>query len=111
MPLTWTLALTGHTSATLLRLFEENWYTHRREAGIKWTLFPLSGGSVLTGQGHSNDRTFVVKKEKKSYHTSDHLPVFVVAVVCFCSFVADPQWGTADTFNDQEPSKVLCSLE
>ena len=22
---------------------------------------------------------------------------FVVAVVCFCSFVIDPQWGTADT--------------
>ena len=22
---------------------------------------------------------------------------FVVAVVCFCSFVVDPQWGTPDT--------------
>ena len=30
-------------------------------------------------------------------HVRSLAHAFVVAVVCFCSFVVDPQWGTPDT--------------
>ena len=73
----------------------------------KWTLFfsPLSGRRAPTSPGHKTDRMFAFFFLKRCYYTQYHSPVFVVAVVCFRSFVTGPQWGTVDTLENLEPSR------
>ena len=56
------------------------------------TLSPLSIRSALTGRGNSNDKMFALN----CIVITHKITRAFCCRCCFCSFVVDPQWRTAD---------------
>ena len=58
----------------------------RKEAGTKWTLFPLRGRSALTGRSHSKDQRFVLKYIAITHEITRTVLLSLLWVFCFVLF-------------------------
>ena len=62
--------------------------------------FSLEWLLCTTGPAHSNDRMFVVKSIATTHQITR--PFWLSLLFAFCSVLAEPQWVTADIFENPD---------